>query len=106
MEAENKHQKLVLDPFLMLVNYPKQPLHARIYFKKDSLKEDYQKVLKRLTLFFFSNPVPFNGQSYQKQKEPGTIDQLFFTLEKRFRKTPLLVIYCLTKFDDALQNNF
>ena len=32
------------------------------------MKEDYQKALKKLSLFFLSNPVPFNGQSYQKQK--------------------------------------
>ena len=29
---------------------------------------DYQKAFKKLNLFFLSNPVPFNGQSYQKQK--------------------------------------
>ena len=39
------------------------------------MKGDYQKPLKKLTLFFLSNPVPFNGQSYQKQKGPGTSDQ-------------------------------
>ena len=38
------------------------------------LKEDYQKVLKTLTLFFLSNPVPFDGQSYQKQKGSGTCE--------------------------------
>ena len=31
--AENVHQKLVPDPFLLLVNIPKQPLHARSCFK-------------------------------------------------------------------------
>ena len=31
--AENMHQKLVLDPYLILVNKPKQPLHARNSFK-------------------------------------------------------------------------
>ena len=25
------------------------------------MKEDYQKAFKKLTLFFLSNPVPFNG---------------------------------------------
>ena len=58
---------LVPDPFLILVN-------------KDILKEDYQNALKKLTLFFLLNPVPFNGKSYQKQKEPGTNDQLIFSL--------------------------
>ena len=32
--AENVHQKLVPDSFLILVNNPKQPLHARNSFKK------------------------------------------------------------------------
>ena len=31
--AENAHQKLVPEPFLILVNNPKQSLHARNYFK-------------------------------------------------------------------------
>ena len=31
--AENVHQRLVPDPFLILVNNPQQPLHARNYFK-------------------------------------------------------------------------
>ena len=31
--AENVHLKLVPDTFLILVNNPKQPLHARNYFK-------------------------------------------------------------------------
>ena len=58
---------LVPDPFLILVN-------------KDILKENYQNALKKLTLFFLLNPVPFNGKSYQKQKEPGTNEQLIFSL--------------------------
>ena len=31
--GENVHQRLVTDPFLILVNNLKQPLHARNYFK-------------------------------------------------------------------------
>ena len=76
------HQKLVPDPFLILVNNTKQPLHARNSFKNKIyiLKEDYQKALKKLTLFFLLNPVPFNGQSHQIQKGPETGDQLVFRL--------------------------
>ena len=51
-----------------------------ILLKKDILKEDHQKALKKLTLFFLVNPVPFNGQSYQKQKGCGTGDQLLLML--------------------------
>ena len=36
------------------------------------MKEDSHKLFKKLTLFFSSNPVPFNEESYQKQKEPDT----------------------------------
>ena len=70
------------------------------------MKEDYQKALKKLTLFFLSNPVPFNGQSYQKQKGSGTSDQSLFRLQNKFRKIHLLVIYSLTKFDDIIQSGF
>ena len=48
-------------PLLILLNNPKQPLHPKILLKKD-----YQKALKKLTLFFLSIPVPFNGENYQK----------------------------------------
>ena len=63
------------------------------------MKQDYQKALKKVTLFFLSNPVPFSRQDYQKQKEPGTSDQSLFRLRSKFRKIPLLVVYYLTKFD-------
>ena len=68
------HQKLVPDPFLILVNNPKQLLHAKNSFK-------------------------INGQSYQKQKGPGASNQSLFRLQNQFRKIPLLVIHYLTKFD-------
>ena len=66
------------------------------------MKEDYQKALKKLTILFISNPVPFNGQSYQKQKASETSHQLLFRLQIKFRKIPLLVIYYLTKFDNII----
>ena len=70
------------------------------------MKEDYQKALKKVTLFFLSNPVPFNRQDYQKQKGPGTSDQSLFRLQSKFRKIPLLVVYYLTKFDDVIESGF
>ena len=70
------------------------------------MKEDYQKTLKKLTLFFLSNPVPFNGQNYQKQKGPGTSDQLLFRLQNKFRKIPLLVMFYPTNFDDVIKSDF
>ena len=50
------------------------------------MKEDYQEALKKLTLFFLPNPVPFNKQIYQKQRGPGTSDQSLFRLQNKFRK--------------------
>ena len=66
------------------------------------MKEDYQKDFKKLTLFFLSNPVPFNGQSYQKQKGSGTSDQSLFRLQNKFKNIPLFVMYYLTKFADVM----
>ena len=48
------------------------------------------------------NPVPFNGQRYQKQNGSGTSDLLLFRLRSKFTKMPLLVIHYLTKFDDVM----
>ena len=73
-----------------------------IFSKQDSLKGDYQKALKKLILFFISNPVPFNDQSYQKQKGPGTSGQSLFRLQNKFRQTSLLVTYYMTKFDKVV----
>ena len=65
------------------------------------MKEDYQKALKKST-FFLLNPVPFNGQSYQKQKGPRTSDKLLFRLQNEFKKITLLDIWYLTKFGDVM----
>ena len=66
------------------------------------MKEDYQRLLKKSILFFLPNPVPFNVQSYQKQKGPGTSDESLFRLQEKFRKIISLVIYYMTKFDDVI----
>ena len=66
------------------------------------MKENHQKALKYLILFFLSNPVPFNRQDYKKQKRPGTSDQSFFRLQNKFKKIPLSVMHYLTKFGDAV----
>ena len=74
------------------------------------MKEDYQKASKKVnynfsfeSLFF---PGSFTGQSYQKQKGPGTSNQPLFRLKIKFRKIPLLVIYYLTKFDGIILSSF
>ena len=61
----------------------------------------HQKALKKSTLFFLSNPVPFNGPNYQKQNGPGNSDLSLFRLPNKFRKIPLLVM-CYLKFDNII----
>ena len=90
------HQKLVPDPFLILVNNPKQPLEVRNSL--NSLKIRYcergsSESLEKVGSFFLSNPVPFNRQDYDKQKGLGTSEHSFFRLQKKFRKIPLTVMY-------------
>ena len=70
------------------------------------MKNDYQKAFKKLTLFFLSNPIPFNGQSNEKQKGSGASHQSFFRSWNKLRKTPLFAIYFLTKFDDKIESSF
>ena len=70
------------------------------------MTEDCQKGFKKLSLLFLSNPVPFNGQSYKKQKGSGTIHQSLFRSWNKFRKIPLFAIYYQTKFDDVMYSSF
>ena len=70
------------------------------------MKEVHQKAFKKLTLFFLLNPVSFNRQYYEKQKERGTIDQSLLRLQIKFRKITLLVIYYLVKFDEVILSGF
>ena len=52
--AENVHQKLAPNPFLILLHNPKQPLHARIFFKNKILwKRIIKKPWKSQLYFFF-----------------------------------------------------
>ena len=51
-----------------------------IILKERRFERGLSKILKKVTFFFLSNPVPFNRQNYQKQREPGTSDQSLFRL--------------------------
>ena len=55
--AENVHQKLVPGPFLILVNNPKQPLHARNSFENKI--RGLSKSLKKVNFTFPYEPTPF-----------------------------------------------
>ena len=50
------HQKLVPDPFLILVNNPKQPLHARNSFK--NFERRLSKSLKKVNFTSSSKTSP------------------------------------------------
>ena len=71
-------QKLVPDPFLILLHNPKQPLHARKLLKIIYPERSLSKSFNKLTFFFLK---PFNGQDYEKQKGPGNDDQSLFRLQ-------------------------
>ena len=97
--AGNVHQKLVPNPYHILVNNLKQLLHARNFFKRKIFRKTIiQKLSKRLSLFFLLNQVLFSGQSYQKQIGPVTPDQLLFRLENKLMEISLLIMHYLTKF--------
>ena len=73
-----------------------------ILLKMRYFERGLSKSLKKVNFIFLSNPVPFNGQDFLKQKRSGTSDQSLFRLQNKFRKIPLLVIYYLSKFDDII----
>ena len=77
--AENVHQSLVPDPFLILVNTQNKHYMQEIYFEGRYFERGLSK-------------------SYQKHVGPGTSDQSLFRLQNNFRKVSLLVMYYLTKF--------
>ena len=62
------------------------------------MKEDYQKALRKVTLFFLSNPVPLNGQSYQKQKGSVTSDQSLFKKKVGLQVTKQVQKYSSMRF--------
>ena len=66
-----------------------------IFLKIRYFERDYQKVLKKFNLVFLSNPVPFNGQSYQKQKGPGLVTSRF-QVTKQVQKNPFIISYILS----------
>ena len=77
-----------------------------IVFKTGYFERGLSKSLKKGDVIFLLNLVPFNGQSYQKQKDPGSSDESLFRLQNKFRKIPLLIIYYLTKFNDVMYSGF
>ena len=94
--------KVAPRPLLILWYKLKQLLQARNSLKVRYFERRLSKSLKKSTLLFLSNPVPFNEQSYQKQKRSGTSDQSLFGLQNKFKKIPLFVIYYLTMFDNVM----
>ena len=57
--AENVHQKLVPEPFLVFLNNPKQSFHARNCFKMRYFEQGLSKSFKKLNFIFSFGPNPF-----------------------------------------------
>ena len=72
-----------------------------ILLKIGYFESGISKSLKKVFIFL-SNLVSFNGQDYKKQKGNGTSDKLLFSLQSKFRKILLLVMYYLNKFDEVI----
>ena len=70
----------------------------KLFWKKNILKDDYQKTLKKLAF----EPSPFCSEYYEKQKGSRTSHQSLFRLQILFRKIPFLVIYYLGNLDDLI----
>ena len=73
-----------------------------ILLKIGYFESGISKSLKKVIFIFLSNLVSFNGQDYKKQKGNGTSDKLLFSLQSKFRKILLLVMYYLNKFDEVI----
>ena len=50
------------------------------------MKEDYEKALKKVTLYPLLKSVSLNRKNYQKQNGPGTGDKSLFRLQKNSEK--------------------
>ena len=59
--AENVHKKLIPDPFLVLVNNPKQPLDARNFVTNPIF---WKRICKKVNFIFLSNRMSSVCHSY------------------------------------------
>ena len=89
------------DLFLTLVNNPNIHCMREILLKIRYFERGLSKLLKKVNFIFLPNPVPFNVQ-LSKTKGAWNSDKSLFRLQNRSRRSPLLVIYYLTKFDDVI----
>ena len=80
---------VVPGPFSVLVNYPKTAIACK-NLETRYFKRKLSKILKKLTLVFLSNPVPFNGQDCEKRRFLRTSDQSLFRFQNKFKKISLL----------------
>ena len=72
------HQKLVPDPFLILINIQNSHCMQEILLEIRYFERGVSKSLKK-ALFFLLNPDRFKEQSYQEQIGSETNDQLLFS---------------------------
>ena len=89
------HQKLVPDPLLILVNNPKQPMHAINSFEIKIFWKRIIKVLKKWTLFFlfFFQTLSLLMCKVITSKRGLELVATLLRLQSKFREILLLVIY-------------
>ena len=83
--CKKRAPKTSLRPLFDFAKQTKTTIAHRKFFQKYGiLTENYQKALKKLSLFFLSKPVYFNGQSYKNQKGPGKSRQSLFKPRNKY----------------------
>ena len=85
--------KLFADPFLILVNSQKQPMHAQNSFEN---KIFWKTIVKN----------PFLWTRLWRAKGASINYPSLFGLQNMFRRIPFLIIYRLGNFDYSIQGGF
>ena len=100
--AKNVHQKLAPDPFLILLNNPKQPLHTRNSFKnKVFWKRIIKKPKPRWFYFFLQTQYLLMDKVIKNQRGMELVTSHSLGHKTSLEKF-LYLLYYLTKFDDIM----
>ena len=62
------HQNLVPDPFLILINNPKHPLHARNSLRVRYFERGLSNSFKKVYFIFSFKPSPFKNKIMKKTR--------------------------------------
>ena len=105
--AENVHQKLAPDLFLILLNNSKQILHAGNPFEnKKFWKMIIKKPWKSQLYFFFRSQSLLIGKVIKNRRCLELVTSRSSSYETSSEKFLYSLLYYLTKFDDVMWSGF